>query len=487
MGSAYLALEGSSSQLVVVKRLRAELLGQTQIFQRFLHEAEVASHVRHPHVAELIAMGTVDREPFLALEFVFGVAVGQVVQRVEQEDISPVPAPVLMRLALDLAAGLRAIHEATHRQTRTPLQLIHRDIGGRNVLLGSDGRLKIIDLGLGRSVLSAWQTAVHQVSGSPDYMAPEQAVGESADASSDVFAAAATLWELARGRKRITAPTVAERLEQAALSEPVRLGAARPDLPPAFDHALLKAMQNDRAQRTSTAQGFELHLQHAVKSLRPASHSEVAEWLDRTCATALAKGRRQIQTAMSRSGAGSEAATAEYFFGSERVREKKPLPTLPTPKAPRDRRRALVGAAAGFFTVLGGFGWRAGFWGGSAHRETLAPSFRSESPALLAPPSPPEGTPSQAASTSTGAEPVRATEEPRPAPPRPPRRSANPDRLRPRKQALARRLQTLRRRRTNGAFQKKLTRLGRSVTRARTDAQLDGLEEQIQSWEEALR
>jgi serine/threonine protein kinase len=82
----------------------------------------------------------------------------------------------VLELGVGIARGVEAIHEAVNAETGVRLDLVHRDLGARNILVGTDGRPKIIDLGLGKSVMADWQTATNMVAGSPDYMPPEQAL-----------------------------------------------------------------------------------------------------------------------------------------------------------------------------------------------------------------------------------------------------------------------------------------------------------------------
>lgn len=487
MGTAYLAATEASRQLVVVKRLLPRLLDQQEAFRRFMHEAEVASHVRHAHVAELIAMGKVEGEPFLAVEYVFGVALSQVVDRVEAQQTSKIPVPILLRLALDLVSGLRGVHEACHRLTHEPLQLLHRDVGARNVLLGTDGRIQIIDLGLGRSRLSDWNTGLHRVSGSPDYMAPEQAVGESADARSDVYAAAATVWELAVGRKRIRGGALSERLERAATSVPVSIRPFRSDIPESLDQALMRAMVNDRQRRTESAAVLERELVAVTEQVEPASHDQVAQWLDRSFATSLLKSRRRIEAALSRleDHRFADAGTgAEYFFGSERVREKAVSSSFFRPRQELSPwpPLALVGGTGVVLGLTAALIWTPS---PLPRSEPVAPVTRETpgSPGLGGRPneSSDEGQP--VASTST-APAVADRADPREDPDASSPRALAPAReLRQRKTQLARRLQRLRRLRYDVKFQRSLTEVGRAVSRARTPEHLDRLEARIRRWE----
>ncbi len=302
MGSAYLAIHPDSEALLVVKRMHPELMRDDTIFKRFIHEAEVAAHVRHPNVAGLVAMGTIDREPFLATEFVFGIQVSQIVERVEQAIIDPIPLHVALFMALELLAGLDGIHEACHHETGAPLGLIHRDVGSRNVLVGFDGRVRLIDLGLGKSILSDWQTAHQVLAGSPDYMPPEQAMGAKVDKRADVYASAVTIWEMLAGKKRIREDGVAARLSRAVGAQPEPLLPFRPEATQRLEAILKQGMATDPDVRTPTAGILAKTLEEELRSLkRRAERQEVIDWLDAACATVIAKERRLLDDAVAAS------------------------------------------------------------------------------------------------------------------------------------------------------------------------------------------
>lgn len=298
MGTAYLALHPESQQLLVVKRMHPELVRENSIFKRFVHEAEVAAHVRHANVAALVAMGTIDNEPFLATEYVFGIQLCRIVDRVEESLIDPVPLGIGLHLAVELVSGLQAIHEARHLETGEPLGLIHRDVGSRNVLIGFDGRVRLIDLGLGKSILADWQTAHEVLAGSPDYMPPEQAMGARVDARADVYAAGVTIWELLAGKKRIREEGVAARLQRAIGAQPEPLLVHRPDAPPRLEAILKTAMHPDPDRRTATSAILKKTLtEEALAMARKMSRDDIIAWLDSACATVIAKEKRELEDA----------------------------------------------------------------------------------------------------------------------------------------------------------------------------------------------
>ena len=302
MGSAHLARYApaaatdtalSESQLLVVKRLHPELMQQPTILERFQHEAEVATHVRHPSVAQVLAMGTVGSEPFLATEFVFGVQLSTLIHRIESGSTPPAPLAPALDLCGRLAGGLRAIHEAVHSVSGAPLGLLHRDIGARNVMVGYDGGPRIIDLGLGKSILSDWQTSHEVLAGSPDYMPPEQALGTGVDARADVYALAVTIWELLAGRRRIREDNIPRRIERCIQAQPEPIREFRPEVSRRFEQLLMEAMCPERDRRLPSAVLLEKGL--IAEQARVRGRPEVAAWLDVACATLRARATRQLE------------------------------------------------------------------------------------------------------------------------------------------------------------------------------------------------
>lgn len=528
MGSAYLARHGEVDALIVLKRLHPELVRDETIFKRFVHEAEVAAHVRHPNVAAVVAMGTVDGEPFLATEYVFGIPASQVVERVQQSLVDPLPLPVALTLAVDLLAGLDAVHNACHRETGAHLGLIHRDIGARNVLVGFDGRVKIIDLGLGKSVLSDWQTASQVLAGSPDYMAPEQAMGGRVDARADVYAAAVTIWELLAGRKRIRADSVAERVQLAVAAQPEPLLPHRPDATPRLEAILKQGMWPDAELRTPTAALLRRTLEEERRALGTrARREDVAAWLAAGCATIIARERRNLEDAHALERRALRPVRAETRFFVQEALDKDPYAayTEPAPELPhhhetgvraalealaeseaaaaladlvdpeRVRREGwparlrLAAVVLGCVIAVAGLtAWLLTPSQPDVQVEGLPPPVAQPDPPPVAPPPvvveapdpPPEDTP--ALDVDPGPD-----HDPEPvATPAPPRPRATPGVGRDvvqRRRQLVERLRQLRRARFEIAFQRKLTQLSARLSNARSHRALDEIEAELKRLE----
>lgn len=510
MGTAYLALHPESEQLLVVKRMHPELMRESVIFKRFVHEAEVAAHVQHPNVAALVAMGTIDKEPFLATEFVFGIQASRIVDRVEESLIDPVPLGIALHLGVELVSGLQAIHEARHVETGEALGLIHRDVGARNVLIGFDGRVRLIDLGLGKSILSDWHTAHEVLAGSPDYMPPEQAMGAKVDGRADVYAAAVTIWELLAGKKRIREDTVPARLQRAIGAQPEPLLPHRPEASARLEAILKTAMHADPDRRTATAAIFKRTLaEEALAVARRMSREDIIAWLDTACATIIAREKRELEEARAsaaRALAPARRPNTQLFVGREALsmpaayelyrpdprNDELEIVDNPAPayrslparlaavadlrvlrRLPIAAQLALI-ATGGMFLVVIATVTAVLVTPKERSIEAVAlppPASRTESVEPPAPPPPPERVAPQ------------DEEVPLIAPPPyrrpPPRRPKLPPAQSQRKKRLLRRIRSLRRVSFEVDWQRQLTRLSARLSRARSEETLDEVEGEL--------
>jgi len=525
MGKAYLGRHPDWEGRLVIKRMHAHFLEDQTIFKRFVHEAEVATYVRHSNIAQLVAMGTVGTEPFFATEHVFGVPISHLVHRLELGQTKPMPIGVALKIAIGLARGVEGIHDARDVDTGESLNLIHRDIGARNVLLGFDGRPVIIDLGLGKSMLADWQTAANVFAGSPDYMPPEQALGKRVDRRADVYAAAVTIWELVAGRKRIDEAHVPQRIAAAIDAQPEPLLEYRPDAPKGLERLLQHAMAPDPEQRTATATVLREGLEREWARISPrVQTSHVEDWLEASCATVIAKERRGLEESealdydfdVDHTDAQTQILAAQPIMfmppspprEPSRGDEPAPAPILVAAdsakdvgvraisklrevamqlldsyiKLPRRERHIVSAGLATLIVALIGVA--------ALRRPAPTPPPDIVPLQVLPPPEPFAAAPPEpaieiapvaptAGVVDAGASPSAATK----ARPRRPRRPRLPVEVREHKQRLVGRLRRLRRQRFDVSWQKELTRIGTKLSRARTTASLDRIEARITEME----
>jgi serine/threonine-protein kinase len=187
-----------------------------------------------------------------------------------------VPPRVAVSIAIGILEGLQAAHDATS-ETGAALDLVHRDVSPKNVIVGTDGVARVLDFGIakaaGREQLS---TSTGQVKGTAGYMSPEQVRGDAVDRRSDLYAAGIVLWELLTGERLFLGDNVAATLTQslvAPVDAPSLRGAKSEG---ALDQVVLHALSRDMDQRFSSAKDFVAALEQAVQ---PARASEVATWM----------------------------------------------------------------------------------------------------------------------------------------------------------------------------------------------------------------
>jgi serine/threonine protein kinase len=189
MGSLYLARDPTIDRLIAIKLLQ-ERFDDEAARERFAREARATGGLRHPNIVTVFDVGEHDKRPFIAMEYVPGETLAQLLRR-------RAPLSINERLAIleDLCAGLHFAHSAG---------IVHRDIKPANVMLDVSGTLKILDFGLARASDSGITKSGDQL-GTLNYMSPEQVVGGHLDHRSDVYAVGAVAYELMSRRKAFQA------------------------------------------------------------------------------------------------------------------------------------------------------------------------------------------------------------------------------------------------------------------------------------------
>ncbi|MBM64708.1 MAG: hypothetical protein CMH55_00560, partial [Myxococcales bacterium] len=178
---------------VVLKRMLPQYLDRPEYVEMFFAEARLASRLHHDRIVQVLEVGEWEGNYYLVMEHVRGVNLRQLLDAAQAAG-KPVPPAAFCRAMAEAAEGLDYAHKATDHDG-SPLQLVHRDINPSNLLIGWDGHLKIIDLGIAKSVLAQGRTQTGMLKGKYRYMSPEQSEGLDLDASSDLFALGLVVYE----------------------------------------------------------------------------------------------------------------------------------------------------------------------------------------------------------------------------------------------------------------------------------------------------
>ncbi|MCC6464810.1 MAG: serine/threonine protein kinase [Planctomycetes bacterium] len=195
MGAVYLGYHAGLDMKVAIKLLPDLFVGRAELVERFLREARLSGKLQHPNIVRTLDVGQSHGVYYLIMEYVEGVDAQRLLDR--EGRFTP------MR-ALNIAGFVaRALDEA-HKQT-----ILHRDIKPANILIARDGKVKVTDFGLARS-LGSTATALtlsNQVVGTPNYMAPEQIKSNEVDYRVDIYALGVTLWQFLTGQLPFDGPT----------------------------------------------------------------------------------------------------------------------------------------------------------------------------------------------------------------------------------------------------------------------------------------
>lgn len=322
MGEVYLAkISGAAGfeKPCIVKTILPSLTSDRQFLERFHHEAKVLVHLVHSNIAQVYELGEEAQSYFMALEYVPGVDLGQLMLQARQRQLG-LPLPFALYVGQKMAEGLGYAHRKAGPDG-VPLGIVHRDISPQNAMVSYEGEVKLIDFGLAKSAARSRQTLASTVMGKLGYMSPEQARAEPVDHRSDIYSCGVVIWELLSGQPLIPHGTMGEMMAQMASPRPSPLELLRPEVDPALDAVVRRALAADPEQRYQKAD--ELARAMAEQLLRLGSNlgaEEMGQLVRQLCPEAYAEQRRLISQLTS-------------------IRAKSPAPSLATP-SPAQRSSA---------------------------------------------------------------------------------------------------------------------------------------------------
>ncbi len=241
MGVVYKARQLQLNRLVALKMVLAGAHAGEDQLARFQTEAEAVARLKHPNIVQIYEVGEHNGLPFFSLEYVDGGSLSA--------NIGGKPQPP--RAAARLVERLADAMDSAHRQN-----IIHRDLKPANVLLTLEGDPKITDFGLAKRLEGdSSQTRSGTLMGTPSYMAPEQAHGESRKIGplSDLYSLGAILYEMLTGRPPFQGTTVLDTLEQVQKQEPVPPSRLQPKMPRDLETICLKCLQKAPEKRYADA------------------------------------------------------------------------------------------------------------------------------------------------------------------------------------------------------------------------------------------
>lgn len=265
MGEVYLGVQPQIGSHVAIKVLTAESAQNEQMVERFFTEARAVNTIRHDNIVNIIDLDRLaDGRPFIVMEYLDGVSLAQAIKQ-----RGALPLGGLTRVAGETLEALAAAHRHF---------VIHRDLKPDNLQITRSGRTKVLDFGIAKLLGDPSVPAITQTGmllGTPHYMAPEQISAGTIDARTDLYALGVILYEGATGRKPFDGQTLFELFSRHVKEPPQPPRQLRPELSPAYEAVILRALEKDPARRFGSAKEMHAYLHEAAKSLPPAAQEGV--------------------------------------------------------------------------------------------------------------------------------------------------------------------------------------------------------------------
>jgi serine/threonine-protein kinase len=253
------------SRVVAIKEIKPEFGSIQSYVDMFVEEARVGSDLAHPNIVQVYDFLHYRDTFFMVMEWVEGVDLGDFVSSFKRRD-QAVPWSLVAAIGIHALRGLGAAH-ARRRPDGVEAPVIHRDVSPTNVLLSTNGQVKITDFGLARARDRLYSlTAPGTVKGKLSYLAPEVTYGKPASPQSDQFSVGGVLWEALAGRRLFSAPSDIEIFRQIRKCEVPPLAELRPDVPERLAATIHRALALDPAARFASASAMATEMIAALRS-----------------------------------------------------------------------------------------------------------------------------------------------------------------------------------------------------------------------------
>lgn len=351
-------------KIVAVKTMLSKLSEDAQFEQMFLDEASLASQIRHPNVVEISDLGEQDGVLYLAMEWIDGVPLNQLMKTAKVA--GGVPLPIAVRIVMNACAGLHAAHELRDSKGQL-IGLVHRDVSPQNILVTYDGVSKVVDFGVAKATaMGGGATVAGQLKGKVSYMAPEQVRGEAIDRRIDIFAMGIVLYALTTGKHPFRRESEAATMYTIASDDPVIPPRKfLPDYPATLEAVLLKALAKDAKLRYATASELQRALDQSLPiAERAQTDEDIGHFMTKLFGNKREESRKALADALANSDKQGPRTRPDNKLESSsqvstgtlsEVSIALPESTFTSVGVPAEsrRKRVVAGAVAGAVLVAG--------------------------------------------------------------------------------------------------------------------------------------
>lgn len=246
---------------VAIKKILPYWSGNQEFINMLVDEAKVLLHLTHANIVQVFELNKEDETYYIVMEYVDGVDLRSLIKQLKKKGRKFSPSLVCY-IAQQILNGLLFAHERKDRHSR-PLGIVHRDISPQNILLSSEGEVKITDFGIARVIGKTTETTTGTLKGKFAYMSPEQALGQKVDHRTDIFALGILLYEMVTGERCFKGDNDLKTLESVKEARIVFPKETLEIIPSQLVDIILGALKKNKEERFQTAAG----LRNEIRSL----------------------------------------------------------------------------------------------------------------------------------------------------------------------------------------------------------------------------
>ena len=235
---------------VAIKRVLPHLAQNRDFINMFIREARLAAILQHPNIVQIVDFGKINDTYFIAMDYIRGKNLAEIMSSMAKG----MTADQSVFIITQILKGLEFSHTKKNDKTKEPLNIVHRDISPQNMLISFLGEVKITDYGISKASSEPSLTQAGVIKGKVSYMSPEQALGQTVDKQTDIYALGIVFYETLTGQRLFQFASDLEAIKSIPTVKVEQVKKSRPDIPDELNRIVMKCLEKDKSLRYQSAQ-----------------------------------------------------------------------------------------------------------------------------------------------------------------------------------------------------------------------------------------